>query len=460
MSVATEAREAPLASLPARDLVIRAHAPALAVALGSIERTARGAGLPAMQSVRIACLPGDRHILLTTSNLDIWQSHSVAADIQGIAPDAPTEERTLVLGSIETLAPWIASVATGSAADIEIRHEIGAARARVTCGRACVWVAVHPAESYPDAPGSDEGPPAGGWTVQVSPSYLLRLIGAAAPFVSRDTSRRHQLGLALQPVIEGGTGQEASGALRAVATDTHSLCVQCMPLLCVLEGEGGEGQIALLHANSGAISELRAMAQSLVAASSPSRAGRGAGDGKQAMDGAMRDAISLRYSPGTRTLAVWQGAKSLVARLSESKFVPWERVVPSPRASNATLLLDTQALEAALRRVSLAAAGRMDRISLSWLAGGPAVPELRLEASSASGHASEAVAASVTGESGEICIASALLLRALASCPTEGVNLHYQGPLRPMLFTPSGDTRPGCEGAEDWRSVVMPMAPA
>lgn len=461
------------APLLARDLVIRAHAPALALALSSIERTARagGTGLPIMKSLHVACLPGDRHVRLGTSNLDIWQSRMIDADVRGLAPDAPDSERSIVLGSIETLAPWIASIAAGSAGDIEICAKPGASSARVTCGRASVGVALYPADAYPAPPEATTR----SWSLLISPASLLRILESTSPFVSRDSGRKH-LGIALQPVCEG----EGPGNLRAVATDTHSLSLQYMPLVERPEGigqmqgtsetQGGtiEGPMAVLAADSAAIAALKLLAQSaLRATGAPSgaasaragRAGEGQGEtARQESDGAHNSAIRLLYAPDANVLLAWHGRQSLVARLCATPFPSWPRVIPSPAACVSCVTLDTQSLEASLRRVALAAAGRMDRIHLSWhRAGEGQGEELTLAASSSSGEAQESIPAQVRGEAGSLYLASALLQRALAACPTEGIGLHFQGPLRPLLLLPSGDARPGCEGTQAWQGVVMPM---
>jgi DNA polymerase-3 subunit beta len=217
-----------------------------------------------------------------------------------------------------------------------------------------------------------------------------------------------------RPVLQGVLLERAEDGLRLVATDSYRLAVKDVP---GLGGVLGEGQAAIVPAR--ALTELTKLLQAGPA--------------------------SVQVTCGGTDVRFDLGPARLTARLIAGEFPPYRQLLPAPADLAHRLVVDREALGAALRRVRL-------------LAGEPTVPVrlglssegLRLSAQTVEvGQADEDVEAKYEGDDFVIAFNPKYFGDALDAIATEKVVIEMSTPLKPALIHG--------EGEDDFRYLAMPV---
>jgi DNA polymerase III subunit beta len=141
----------------------------------------------------------------------------------------------------------------------------------------------------------------------------------------------------------------------------------------------------------------------------------------------------------------------LVSQLIDAKFPDFNAIIPKNFVTRT--VLDTSALQRALRVASLFARDASDRVTLQIAPGSDEVPgQITIKATSAeSGDNVSEVDALVEGGPLEIAFNARYLIEVLAVIDTPQVVLETTRPDRPGVFRPLGT------GPEEFTHVIMPM---
>jgi DNA polymerase-3 subunit beta len=138
-----------------------------------------------------------------------------------------------------------------------------------------------------------------------------------------------------------------------------------------------------------------------------------------------------------------KGDVTLVMRLIEGEFPNYQQVVPSEPGIQ--LILDSDRLAKALRRVVLLSSERSRAVKLEITEGEAVVTSSNPDL----GDARDEIDIDYAGEKVSIGFNARYVLDALASLHTKEVRLGLQGDLSPAVLVPTND--------EDALAVVMPM---
>ena len=265
---------------------------------------------------------------------------------------------------------------------------------QLVCGTASFRLVGLPAEEYP--PLEMEG--AGGW-VAIDGARLRSMLACTSYAMSQDESR---------PFLNGLYVAQKGRELRVVATDGHRLALARTDVAV-------EGEMAGIIPRK-AVQE---MSRVLGAAEDTALV--------------VRDNQFFLRSAGF----------SLASKLIEGQFPSYEQVLP--KAHPRRLLVEREALIAALRRVSVIADDRTRPVRLTV---GPGA--VRLSASSQElGEAEEALTAEFAGEEFTISFNARYLLDSLAPMEGDQVVVELKDPLSPGVFKSATDDSQLC--------VIMPM---
>ena len=269
------------------------------------------------------------------------------------------------------------------------------------CARAEFTLAGTSAEEYPTLQSiSPER------TVSAQSAVLADMIERTMYAASSDETRYNLNGVFFERLPD-------SGKLRMVATDGHRLA-------CVDRALGGD----LGGLERGVIIPRKGLAEL-----------------KRLVDEEEADEVELGFE-GNSGLAR-RGGVTLVMRLIEGEFPNYRQVIPND--TQVRLVLPSEPLQHALRRVALLSAERSRAIKLELADG-------RLSLSSNNpdlGEAREELDVDYAGAPLAIAFNARYLMDAVGAASGKEVRLSFRDPLSPALLTPTDD--------EDCLAVVMPM---
>lgn len=242
--------------------------------------------------------------------------------------------------------------------------------------------------------------PQGGRDLPLDGARLQRMLAQTHFAMARDEVRGPLAGL-----LVSAAGDE----LRLVATDGHRLALvrEALP--------SGPGAVSLVPRKA-----VEAMTRLL---------------GPQAP-------VTLRLTP--RQAALQAGPVRLVCRCLEGGFPNYEAILP--REFPRRVVLDREALAAALRRVAVLAEPQTRGVRLTLREGA-----LHLAAASEAGEAADSVPAEIAGEPLTISFNARYLLEALGPLEGEQAVLELGDARSPAALSSLTDTR--------YRCLIMPLAP-
>ena len=271
----------------------------------------------------------------------------------------------------------------------------------IRCGRSHFTLAGTAAEEYPALPEfSPERP-------TILPSEILSgMIERTMYAASVDETRYNLNGVYFEV-------QKDQSKLRMVATDGHRLAMVDRALPGAIEG-----------LKSGGIIPRKGLAEL-----------------KRLLDEDDAAEVELAFE-GNNGMAR-KGDVTLVMRLIEGEFPNYQQVVPSEPGIQ--LILDSDRLAKALRRVVLLSSERSRAVKLEITEGEAVVTSSNPDL----GDARDEIDIDYAGEKVSIGFNARYVLDALASLHTKEVRLGLQGDLSPAVLVPTND--------EDALAVVMPM---
>ncbi len=271
----------------------------------------------------------------------------------------------------------------------------------IRCGRSHFTLAGTAAEEYPALPEfSPERP-------TILPSEILSgMIERTMYAASVDETRYNLNGVYFEV-------QSDQSKLRMVATDGHRLAMVDRALPGSIEG-----------LKSGVIIPRKGLAEL-----------------KRLLDEDDAAEVELAFE-GNNGMAR-KGDVTLVMRLIEGEFPNYQQVVPSEPGIQ--LILDSDRLAKALRRVVLLSSERSRAVKLEITEGEAVVTSSNPDL----GDARDEIDIDYAGEKVSIGFNARYVLDALASLHTKEVRLGLQGDLSPAVLVPTND--------EDALAVVMPM---
>ena len=270
----------------------------------------------------------------------------------------------------------------------------------IRCARAKFTLAGNAAGEYPTLP--DASP---GTTVSVQAVVLSQMIERTMYAASSDETRYNLNGVFLE--------QLPSGKLRMVATDGHRLGYVDREL-----GPGLEGLEKGVIIPRKGLSEL-----------------------KKLVDEEDADEIEIGFE-GNNGLVKKSGV-TLVIRLIEGEFPNYRQVIP--KEAQHVLLLPTEVLIHALRRVALLSSERSRAVKLELSTG-----LLRLSSNNPDlGEASEELDVDYSGEDMAIAFNARYLMDCLAAMDAKEIRFSFHDQLSPAQVVPADD--------DDTLAVVMPM---
>jgi DNA polymerase-3 subunit beta len=269
------------------------------------------------------------------------------------------------------------------------------------CARAEFSLAGTAPEEYPDRPLVSPGRMA-----VVQGAVLGDMIARTMYAASVDETRYNLNGVFIERRTDRGT-------IRMVATDGHRLA-------CVDRELGGDFE----GLSTGVIIPRKALAEI-----------------KRLVDEEDTDEVEIGFE-GNHGL-VRKGSVTLTMRLIEGEFPNYQQVIPDQ--TNHHLMVPTETLGHALRRVALLSAERGRAVKLDLSDG-----TLALSANNPDlGEAREEIDVDYAGETLSIAFNARYLMDALGALATKEARLEFQDSLSPAQLIPSDDA--------DTLAVVMPM---
>ncbi len=271
----------------------------------------------------------------------------------------------------------------------------------IRCARAEFSLAGTSADEYPTLP--DFTPKK---TACVQAALLSSMIERTMYAASVDETRYNLNGVHLEV-------QSKSGGIRMVATDGHRLAYADRVL-----GSDVTGLTDGVIIPRKGLAELRRLA-----------------------DEEEGDEIELAFE-GNHGLAR-KGGVTLVMRLIEGEFPDYHQVIP--KESTCHLIISSEALIHALRRVAVFSSERSRSVKLELSTGKLALSSKNPDL----GEAREELDVDFNNEPLEIGLNARYLLDAIGAMKTKEVQLSFRDPLSPVQIVPSGEA--------DSLAVVMPM---
>ena len=271
----------------------------------------------------------------------------------------------------------------------------------IRCARAKFVLAGTAAEEYPTLPEFTPGK-----TVTLQAAVLSTMIERTMYATSMDETRYNLNGV----FLEQRTDRDV---IRMVATDGHRLAYVDRELSAGFEG-----------LPTGVIIPRKALAEI-----------------KRLVDEEDTDEVEIGFE-GNHGL-VRKGSVTLTMRLIEGEFPNYQQVIPEQ--TNHHLLVPTETLAHALRRVALLSSERGRAVTLDLSDG-----TLALSANNPDlGEAREEIDIDYAGEKLSIAFNARYLMDALGALATKEARLEFQDSLSPAQLIPSDDA--------DTLAVVMPM---
>jgi DNA polymerase-3 subunit beta len=271
----------------------------------------------------------------------------------------------------------------------------------IRCARAKFVLAGTAAEEYPTLPEFKPGK-----TVKIQAAVLSTMIERTMYATSLDETRYNLNGVYFEVLPD-------NGKIRMVATDGHRLSYVDRSVGPELEGLA-----------SGVIIPRKGLAEL-----------------KRLVDEEDADEVELAFE-GSNGLAR-KGDVTLVMRLIEGEFPNYRQVVPS--STGRRLILATEPLSHALRRVALLSAERSRAVRLELVAGHMTISSSNPDL----GEAQEELDVDYAGDKIAIGFNARYLLDVLAATHSKEIELDVQDEMSPIRLRPTDD--------EDALAVIMPM---
>jgi len=155
------------------------------------------------------------------------------------------------------------------------------------------------------------------------------------------------------------------------------------------------------------------------------------------------DDATVQVATSQTHIGFLSGETFLFSRLIEGPYPKYEQVLP--KENNRAVVVDRDALLAAVRRVTVMADSQTHRIRLAGTAAGLKVTTQTADL----GEASDEVAGSWVGDPIEIGFNATYLMETLKRVPTENVRLTFKSPVHAASVEPVGDS--------SWYGVLMPL---
>ncbi len=353
-------------------------------------------------------LPILSHILLQASG---DQLRLVATDFE-VGMDVTVPATVNVEGSV-TVPGRVLGEILGSLPDSEVSLSVDENNVvEMRCLRSEYTIRGLPSQDFPKLPEVQ-----GGRSAEIEQCVLKRLINDTIFSVSTDETRA---------LLTGVLTVLGDGAIKMVATDTHRLAVSTMPTpgITVAEGEQ-ESEGVIIPARA-----LRELARVL--------------------DSEPGSKLAVHL---TRSQVLFQlEGLALVSRLIDGQFPHFERVIP--RECQKRLFVNTQELQAALRRAStILPRDSANRVVLRTVEEG--LLDITAEAGEL-GRAHEQVEATREGDAVEIAFNIRYMIDVLSVMEAESVVIELTGSLNPGVVKPAA-----AEDEPEGRTylyVLMPMA--
>jgi DNA polymerase-3 subunit beta len=372
-------------------------APAMAALMAVVERRTT---IQILSHVRVEA--GDGGLAISASDLDIWLTASLPADV--IEPGA----LALPAARLEEIARNMPDGGQVSAA-----IEEGGSRISLKAGRARYALNTLPAADWPEgALGQGEEPVA---EIALPARLMLRLAGEPGHAISNEPTRYYLMGLHLR-------ARDGGGGLDAVATNGHKLHL----IETSLEAPG---------------------ANSIIPAKTVAVMGRLA---KAAPEAEARLAI------WPTRLAIEIGGWRLASKLIDGSFPDYRRVIPNGLPH--LVRFDAAGLKAAIERVMAVNDEKSKAVKLEISGGGESLSANVSSRNGSGEEAREEISAEIAGgASGRADIAigfnGAYAREILAALDGDTVTIAYADPGSPMLWRRGGG---GPEGGSAL-CVLMPM---
>jgi len=294
-------------------------------------------------------------------------------------------------------AKLVSFVRSLPAGEVVIQERDGSIQ--VSCGKALFSEAGMNADNFPAFP--EIGEQAGH---SVPAPVLAEMIRATSYAVSRDETR---------PALMGILWEVKPTSLAMVATDAHRLARREVPL------DWGVTDVRNIIADTAGMNHLTRIAEG---------------------------AEAVEVFLGEKQLSFRVGDTELHTRVLEGQFPDYTAVIP--RENKLKLVVDREAMIAAVRRVSITADRVTSQVRLGIESG-----RMELSATGTDGsRAEDEVPVSYEGEALEIGFNYNYLLDVLKNMPTDNVEMALRDPQSAALFHPVGD---GLEG--ELICLLMPL---
>lgn len=352
--------------------------------LQSVSRAVSGRStLPILSNVMLQAT--DDALRLLATDLEIWMECSLPVEVgQSGAITLPAKVVSEVVGSLPE-------------AKVTLEGESGKS-ITIKCGHSQYVIQGMPAEEFPSPPRVGQET-----TFELPQPAVKDLIKSVVFAASVDETRLILTGCLL--IWDGQT-------LKLAATDMHRLAVNSITT------EGAQGK------------ELSVIV--------PSRA---LGEVVRSLSNDPDDKITITV--GDNQIMFNLGDLTVTSRLIEGQFPNYERVIPTE--SDKRVIVERQALAAALKRASIVARTEANKVMLHSQGG-----VLTIQAESGEvGQAHEEVDIKLEGEDLEIAFNAEYLLDVMGVIETPSVEIGLTGPLSPGVIRPADDSA--------YLYVVMPM---
>lgn len=152
--------------------------------------------------------------------------------------------------------------------------------------------------------------------------------------------------------------------------------------------------------------------------------------------------LTLDIAPQQNQIIVTQGKTTLIGRLIDAQFPPYERIIPVDKAS--TIQFDREELLKAVKICAIFAREGANIIKFSLTK-----ESIIVSANSSSGENTVRVDAKLIGEENEIAFNAKYLVDVLATLDNQELSFEMTGPLNPGVFKIPGD--------ETFLHLIMPI---
>ncbi|HIT33416.1 MAG TPA: DNA polymerase III subunit beta [Candidatus Faecousia intestinigallinarum] len=357
----------------------------LAAAWGAVSRTvASKAKIDALEGV--LCTVGETSIRLTGYNLETAISYEMEGDIK---EEGSCILPTRIFGEIIRKMPESAMTVT-----VDKDYKVS-----IRSGRASFSIKAASPEDYPSLPEISEAQ-----VISLPQRELKKMISGTLFSISDNISRLIQTGVRFEV---------ADSTICAISSDGYRLSLRRY------HWDAPTGQTMAFVVPGKSLKELERILQDSSAS------------------------VSLQLS--SKHILFRLGAATLICRLLDGRFLPWEKVIPTnhPIAITASV----QDLNAAIGRVGLMTLGDSIKVPIRCTFSDQ---QLLLNMRSSAGTAEDFCNISGNGNETLIGINSRYLMEAIQAVPDDTVQVHIKDSVSAITFTPA-------DGSDDYVYMVLPV---